>query len=78
MVVTLKSTNVGAVRVSVSPLGFADLARPVPDLSPTGHRIATADPVARSLVRQLATLEGGKAWSQVVAFASIAILFQLT
>ncbi len=65
LVVTLKREKVGAVRVSVSPLGFADLAAPVPEVTPAAHRIAAADPAARRLVRELAALDGGKAWCQV-------------
>jgi hypothetical protein len=65
LVVALKADNLGAARVSVSPLGFVDLARAEPKVNAATYRLATGDPQARELVRQYAALDGGTAPCQV-------------
>jgi hypothetical protein len=67
LVVTLKSDNVGAARVSVSRLGFADLRSPEPDLTDVGFALSyfSGYDDAKALVKELAALDGGKAWCQV-------------
>ena len=65
LTVTLKSDNVGAARVSLTPLGVLGFARPTPDLSPAAARVAWGDPVARGLLRELDALDDGTAPCQV-------------